>query len=35
MGTDAFTATGTSEVFDTNGNLVSTGCNTLNGTRLD
>jgi hypothetical protein len=32
---DEFTATGTSEVFDTNGNLVSTGCNTLTGTRLD
>ena len=32
---DEFTATGTSEVFDTNGNLVSTGCNTLSGTRLD
>src|SRR5262245_51503224 len=32
---DAFTATGTSEVFDTSGNLVSTGCNTLAGTRID
>jgi len=32
---DEFTATGTSEVFDTNGNLVSTGCNTLAGTRID
>jgi hypothetical protein len=32
---DEFTAAGTSEVFDTNGNLVSTGCNTLTGTRID
>jgi hypothetical protein len=32
---DEFTTTGTSEVFDTNGNLVSTGCNTLAGTRID
>lgn len=32
---DEFTATGTAEVFDTNGNLVSTGCNTLAGTRMD
>ena len=32
---DEFTTTGTSEVFDTNGNLVSTGCNTLTGTRID
>ena len=32
---DEFTSTGTSEVFDTNGNLVSTGCNTLTGTRTD
>jgi len=32
---DEFTAAGTSEVFDTNGNLLSTGCNTLAGTRID
>ena len=32
---DEFTATGTAEVFDTNGNLVSTGCNTLAGARMD
>jgi hypothetical protein len=32
---DGFTAMGTSEVFDTDGDLVVTGCNTLTGTRLD
>jgi len=32
---DAFTAAGTSEVFDTSGTLVSTGCNSLTGTRID
>jgi hypothetical protein len=34
-GGDEFTATGTSEVFDTNGDLIQTGCNTLTGTRLE
>jgi hypothetical protein len=32
---EEFTATGTSEVFDTEGNLIQTGCNTLTGTRLE
>jgi hypothetical protein len=32
---DEFTATGTSEVFNTDGDLILTGCNTLTGTRLE
>lgn len=34
-GGDQFTATGTAEVFDTDGDLILTGCNTLTGTRLE
>lgn len=34
-GGDEFTATGTSEVFDTDGNLIQSGCNTLTGARLE
>ena len=32
---DQFTATGTTEILDTDGDLILTGCNTLTGTRLE
>ncbi len=34
-GGNEFTTTGTAEFFDTNGNLVGTGCSTVTGTRFE